>query len=76
MSWGDAYVVVMRLSVLVSFAALVGWSIDRWPEWRTNARAFQWEAGHRWTAWTNWAFEAPSTVWNPADPSPSPRTRP
>lgn len=76
MTWDDLYVTVTLLSVVVSIAALAGWSIDRWPEWRQNHKAFEHEAGRRWTAWTNWAFGTPGTVWNPADPSPSRRTRP
>lgn len=74
MTAGDAYIIVMRLAVVLTIAVACGWAVDRWPEWTHRARAHRNAAHLRWVAVAANAYGRRGTITEPhGDPSPDPR---
>lgn len=73
MTWVDFYDTAVALSLVGLIAVAVGWSIDRWPEWRARNEAFRFAANIGWSAVLQECWRPAGTVHNPSDPSPTPR---
>lgn len=70
MTYDDAYVVMCLCGVIFTVAALVGFCVDRWPEWKRRAETHRMYARIQ----TQWLLadmaRRRGSVSRPADPSP------